>query len=166
MRPACGVMQAFLNSSSVKAALNQTSSALAAISVLKRVCVHPALLSDRAAHQAARGGMLVDTLSHGHGQQFWGSEHAMARRPEAGADGVSLDSQRRQCCRPSRYERPDSWHARWPAGCSRAVWAAKLTDAAPAGQDAVESVEQQLLAELRSCAGECSSHASLSHVPK
>ena len=47
--------QAFLNSSSVKAALNQTSSALAALNVLKSVCVHPALLTDRAAHQAARG---------------------------------------------------------------------------------------------------------------
>ena len=49
-------LQAFLNSSSVKAALNQTTSALAAITVLKKVCVHPALLTDCAASQAARGG--------------------------------------------------------------------------------------------------------------
>ena len=50
------VVQAFLNGSSVKAALNQTSSALAAITVLKKICVHPALLTDRAASQAVRGG--------------------------------------------------------------------------------------------------------------
>ncbi|GAB4822407.1 hypothetical protein N2152v2_009453 [Parachlorella kessleri] len=42
------VYEAFLNSDSVKAALNQTNSALSAITVLKKICDHPALLSKRA----------------------------------------------------------------------------------------------------------------------
>ena len=56
--------EAFLNSDSVKAVLNQTSSALAALTVLKKVCDHPALLSERAqqgiisgARRAARRGL-------------------------------------------------------------------------------------------------------------
>lgn len=40
-------MQGFLQSSEVSSVLNQTSSALAAISVLKKICDHPALLNDR-----------------------------------------------------------------------------------------------------------------------
>lgn len=53
--------ESFLHSDSVKAALNQTSSALAALTVLKKICDHPALCSERAqrgiiagAHRAAR----------------------------------------------------------------------------------------------------------------
>ena len=49
-------VQAFLLSEPVKAALNQSGSALAAISVLKKVCDHPALLSERAARLVASGG--------------------------------------------------------------------------------------------------------------
>ncbi|KAI3429485.1 hypothetical protein D9Q98_005576 [Chlorella vulgaris] len=49
------VYQAFLNSDAVKKVFNQTSSALAAITVLKKVCDHPALLSDRAAHNIVSG---------------------------------------------------------------------------------------------------------------
>ncbi|KAL4427704.1 hypothetical protein ABPG75_001793 [Micractinium tetrahymenae] len=43
------VYQAFLNSDSVKKVFNQTASALAAITVLKKVCDHPVLLSERGA---------------------------------------------------------------------------------------------------------------------
>eukprot|EP00873_Tetraselmis_striata_P042879 jgi/Tetstr1/463143/TSEL_008077.t1 len=50
------IYEAFLNSEAVKAALNQTGSALAAITVLKKVCDHPALLSDQAARLVMRGG--------------------------------------------------------------------------------------------------------------
>jgi hypothetical protein len=46
---------AFLGSSSVAAALNKTNSALAAITVLKKICDHPGLLSERAAAEIARG---------------------------------------------------------------------------------------------------------------
>lgn len=46
---------AFLSSSSVAAALNKTRSALAAISVLKKICDHPGLLSEKAAAEIARG---------------------------------------------------------------------------------------------------------------
>ena len=49
-------MQAFLLSGQVKAALNQTGSALAAITVLKKVCDHPALLTDKAAKSAVHAG--------------------------------------------------------------------------------------------------------------
>lgn len=41
-------LQGFLQSSTVKAALNQTGSVLAAIQILKKICDHPALLSKRA----------------------------------------------------------------------------------------------------------------------
>ena len=40
---------------SVKKVFNQTASALAAITVLKKVCDHPALLSERAAHGIVSG---------------------------------------------------------------------------------------------------------------
>ncbi|BDA42988.1 probable DNA excision repair protein ERCC-6-like [Coccomyxa sp. Obi] len=50
------IYEAFLNSSAIKAALNKTGSALAALTVLKKVCDHPALLSDNAAHLVATGG--------------------------------------------------------------------------------------------------------------
>ena len=49
-------VQAFLLSESVKAALNESRSALAALSVLKKICDHPALLSERAAQLVASGG--------------------------------------------------------------------------------------------------------------
>jgi SNF2 family DNA or RNA helicase len=39
----------------VKKVFNQTASALAAITVLKKVCDHPALLSERAAHGIVSG---------------------------------------------------------------------------------------------------------------
>ncbi len=52
-------MQAFLLSEPVKAALNESGSALAALSVLKKICDHPALLSERAAHLVASGGESV-----------------------------------------------------------------------------------------------------------
>lgn len=55
------VVQAFLNSEAVKAALNTTQSPLAAINVLKKICVHPNLLSERAADAAAVGGMPTHT---------------------------------------------------------------------------------------------------------
>lgn len=46
----------FLGSASVAAALNKTGSALAAISVLKKICDHPCLLPQAAAAELARGG--------------------------------------------------------------------------------------------------------------
>lgn len=42
------IYEAFLHSDAVKAALNSSRSPLAALTVLKKVCDHPALLSDRA----------------------------------------------------------------------------------------------------------------------
>ena len=55
--------EAFLNSDSVKDVLNRTKSALASLTVLKKICDHPALLSERAqdgiiagAGRAARRG--------------------------------------------------------------------------------------------------------------
>lgn len=60
-------MQAFLNSEAVKDALNATKSPLAAITVLKKICVHPQLLSDRAADAVASGGNPYDccgSLNH------------------------------------------------------------------------------------------------------
>ena len=44
---------AFLRSDAVRAALNKTSSPLAAITILKKICDHPALLTERAAAAAA-----------------------------------------------------------------------------------------------------------------
>ena len=52
-------LQAFLNTQGVKDVLNKTSSPLAAITVLKKVCVHPNLLSERAADAVAKGGRLL-----------------------------------------------------------------------------------------------------------
>ena len=46
---------AFLRSDAVRAALNKTSSPLAAITILKKVCDHPGLLTERAAAAAAAG---------------------------------------------------------------------------------------------------------------
>jgi SNF2 family DNA or RNA helicase len=42
------IYEAFLHSSAVRDALNSSRSPLAALSVLKKVCDHPALLSSRA----------------------------------------------------------------------------------------------------------------------
>jgi hypothetical protein len=48
--------QDFLESDAVRAVFNQTSSALAALTVLKKICDHPALLTERSARLAADGG--------------------------------------------------------------------------------------------------------------
>jgi hypothetical protein len=48
--------QAFLDTDEVRAALNQTNSPLAALSILKKVCDHPALLSSRAARMVTDAG--------------------------------------------------------------------------------------------------------------
>ena len=48
------ILQGFLGSAEVKAALNQTASALAAITVLKKICDHPALLNKRNTLKAVR----------------------------------------------------------------------------------------------------------------
>lgn len=50
------IYSAFLNSEGVKAVLNEKASPLAAITVLKKVCDHPALLSERAANSVIAGG--------------------------------------------------------------------------------------------------------------
>lgn len=50
------VTQAFLNSDAVKAVFNQTNSALSALTVLKKICDHPALLSKRAEDGIVSGG--------------------------------------------------------------------------------------------------------------
>lgn len=58
------IYEAFLHSDAVKAALNSSKSPLAALTVLKKVCDHPALLSERATHlvvsgeRGCRGGFL------------------------------------------------------------------------------------------------------------
>ena len=56
---------AFLGSASVAAALNKTGSALAAITVLKKICDHPGLLSQNAAAEIARGRPLANVLAGG-----------------------------------------------------------------------------------------------------
>ncbi|KAI8470944.1 MAG: P-loop containing nucleoside triphosphate hydrolase protein [Monoraphidium minutum] len=50
------IYEAFLNSDQVRAALNSTRSPLAALSVLKKICDHPALLSQRAASLVVSAG--------------------------------------------------------------------------------------------------------------
>ena len=50
------VYEAFLNSDAVREALNSTRSPLAALSVLKKICDHPALLSQRAAGLVVAAG--------------------------------------------------------------------------------------------------------------
>ncbi|KAK9821770.1 hypothetical protein WJX81_007078 [Elliptochloris bilobata] len=50
------IYEAFLGTEVVKAALNLTGSALAAITVLKKICDHPALLSERMAHEVGAAG--------------------------------------------------------------------------------------------------------------
>ena len=49
------VYTAFLNSDAVKRALNETDSPLASLTVLKKICDHPALLSERAAGSVIAG---------------------------------------------------------------------------------------------------------------
>lgn len=50
------VYTAFLHSDSVKRALNETDSPLAALTILKKICDHPALLSENAASMVISGG--------------------------------------------------------------------------------------------------------------
>jgi hypothetical protein len=50
------IYEAFLHSDAVKEALNSTRSPLAALTVLKKVCDHPALLSERATKAVVAGG--------------------------------------------------------------------------------------------------------------
>lgn len=59
------IYEAFLHSDAVKAALNSSKSPLAALTVLKKVCDHPALLSERATK-------LVLTGAAGSGFRLWG----------------------------------------------------------------------------------------------
>lgn len=59
------IYEAFLHSDAVKAALNSSKSPLAALTVLKKVCDHPALLSERATK-------LVLTGAAGSGLRLWG----------------------------------------------------------------------------------------------
>lgn len=62
------IYEAFLHSDAVKAALNSTRSPLAALTVLKKVCDHPALLSERATNLVLSGRagcmFLVPDCSH------------------------------------------------------------------------------------------------------
>jgi SNF2 family DNA or RNA helicase len=64
-KPQRRLYAAFLGSSSVAAALNKTGSALAALTVLKKICDHPGLLSQNAAAEIARGRPLASVLSGG-----------------------------------------------------------------------------------------------------
>jgi SNF2 family DNA or RNA helicase len=59
--PLSVLLQKFLQTDTVKSVLNETSSALAAITVLKKICDHPALLNDKAANMA-----LADNHSRSH----------------------------------------------------------------------------------------------------
>ena len=52
MNISAGCMQTYLQSDAVKGALNETRSALAALTLLKKVCDQPALLTDKSAKQA------------------------------------------------------------------------------------------------------------------
>lgn len=56
--------QAFLNSDQVKAVFNQTNSALAALTLLKKICDHPALLSKRAEEGIVSGGQSASHCAH------------------------------------------------------------------------------------------------------
>lgn len=56
------VLQAFLNSQAVKDALNHSRSPLAAITVLKKICVHPYLLNERAIDAVAAAGRLPSPI--------------------------------------------------------------------------------------------------------
>jgi SNF2 family DNA or RNA helicase len=53
------IYEAFLHSDAVKAALNSSKSPLAALTVLKKVCDHPALLSERATKLVLTGEAIV-----------------------------------------------------------------------------------------------------------
>lgn len=54
------IYEAFLHSDAVKAALNSSKSPLAALTVLKKVCDHPALLSERATKLVVSGEGCAD----------------------------------------------------------------------------------------------------------
>lgn len=56
------IYEAFLHSDAVKAALNSTKSPLAALTVLKKICDHPALLSERATN-LVMSGMVISGSS-------------------------------------------------------------------------------------------------------
>jgi len=70
---------AFLGSASVAAALNKTGSALAALTVLKKICDHPGLLSQNAAAEIARGRPLASVMD--------GATSAAAADDDVSADG-------------------------------------------------------------------------------
>ncbi|KAK9909741.1 hypothetical protein WJX75_006802 [Coccomyxa subellipsoidea] len=75
------IYEAFLNSSAIKAALNKTGSALAALTVLKKVCDHPALLSDNAADLVATGG-----------KKLAAGKRQVVRKASGGAKGPRMGS--------------------------------------------------------------------------
>jgi SNF2 family DNA or RNA helicase len=56
------IYEAFLHSDAVKAALNSSKSPLAALTVLKKVCDHPALLSERATKLVVSGELMSFVL--------------------------------------------------------------------------------------------------------
>lgn len=73
-----------MESDAVRAVFNQTSSALAALTVLKKICDHPALLTERSARLAADGGTLLDksntTLHSSSSLQSWSLKKKIAKQ--------------------------------------------------------------------------------------
>jgi hypothetical protein len=66
------IYEAFLHSDAVKAALNSSRSPLAALTVLKKVCDHPALLSERATHLVVTGQSEGLAATRTQGFRGWG----------------------------------------------------------------------------------------------
>jgi hypothetical protein len=77
-------VQGFLGSSEVAAVFNQTSSALSAISVLKKICDHPALLNHRNALKAVRMPAKV-------GRHVKGAAHASSQKSSHKKKTVALN---------------------------------------------------------------------------
>ncbi|KAK9863261.1 hypothetical protein WJX84_010399 [Apatococcus fuscideae] len=74
----------FLTSKAVRAALNQTGSALAALTVLKKICDHPCLLTDRQHPPGTSAGQLLQQLTEeGHQTLIFSQSRLMLDMLEA-----------------------------------------------------------------------------------
>eukprot|EP00887_Chlorella_sp_A99_P003096 scaffold9.g3096.t1 len=114
------VYEAFLNSDSVKAVFNQTSSALAALSVLKKICDHPALLSENAQRGIISGAERAARRARGGGGASGGEEES---------EGDSIDSS-------SGDESDDAGGRTHPRAPGRAARAAAAAEAAACAEAA------------------------------
>ncbi|KAK9816584.1 hypothetical protein WJX72_002280 [[Myrmecia] bisecta] len=141
------VYEAFLQSEAVKAVFNQTGTALAALTVLKKVCDHPVLLSKRAANLVASAGERIKQRQRDRDLSDFIVDDDDGSQYETGSEGSEGSEDEADRSRASSAGPADDW-TEWAAGTS--VEEKLLSELTKKGADASckTSFVMGLLAEL------------------